>query len=321
MQERKVYISLARVLCAFAVVVIHTNDCFYEFNIKECWIWANVIEGSLSFAVPVFFMISGATLIDYSQRYTTKEFFKKRLAKVLIPYIGWSIIACFLNVNVFLVFFFFLNLIGVYLCIPLFSYIKEEYKDRIIGYVIAVSFIFNYLIPFYYRITEKAYDYKIAVDLAGGYLIYALIGYLINKKDISLKWRLLSYMISIIGFALQIGGTYVVSMKNLMLNGNFKGYTVLPTLLSSVGVFILLKQIGQMIKNKKAISVIEWLSNYSFSVYLIHYFIIELIMEVAFVEDLHRLRYKLLTPIITFTMSIAIAWVIRKIPVIRKLLP
>lgn len=42
-------------------------------------------------AAPVFFMISGATLIDYPERYDIKTFFKKRLLKPLYPiYALWQ---------------------------------------------------------------------------------------------------------------------------------------------------------------------------------------------------------------------------------------
>ena len=149
MKERKVYLSLARIICAFAVVMIHTNGCFYEFNTESCWIWANVIECGLGFAVPVFIMISGATLMDYSNRYSTKEYFKKRIIKTGIPYVVWSVIGNVLNISgTFFVYYFFLYLFGVYLCIPLFSFLKEEYKEKVITYVVWISFVFNYFLPF-----------------------------------------------------------------------------------------------------------------------------------------------------------------------------
>lgn len=50
------------------------------------------IEALFYFAVPVFFMLTGATLINYRKRYGTGTFFKKRLLKTLVPFIIWSII-------------------------------------------------------------------------------------------------------------------------------------------------------------------------------------------------------------------------------------
>ncbi|MBP3676802.1 MAG: acyltransferase family protein [Agathobacter sp.] len=110
MKERKTYLSLARVIGALAVVMIHTNGCFYEFNIEQCWTLANVIESGLGFAVPVFIMVSGATLMDYSKRYSTKEYFKKRVVKTVITY------------------------------------------------VVGISFVFNYFLPFLCAVTGMNYD-------------------------------------------------------------------------------------------------------------------------------------------------------------------
>lgn len=47
----------------------------------------NVIESVMYFAVPCFFMISGANLMDYRKRYGTKTFLIKRTKKTIIPYI------------------------------------------------------------------------------------------------------------------------------------------------------------------------------------------------------------------------------------------
>ena len=62
-------------------------------NHENYWISANIIESIFYFAVPVFFMISGCTLIDYRNKYSTKIYFKKRINKTLIPFIIWSMLA------------------------------------------------------------------------------------------------------------------------------------------------------------------------------------------------------------------------------------
>lgn len=41
------------------------------------------------------FMITGATLLDYRLRYSTKVFFQKRFTKTGIPFIFWSIVSIF----------------------------------------------------------------------------------------------------------------------------------------------------------------------------------------------------------------------------------
>ncbi|MCQ2971952.1 MAG: hypothetical protein MJ209_01460 [archaeon] len=56
------YISLASVLSAIAVVYLHTNSVYHNFSFERYWITANIIECVFYFAVPIFFMISGALL-------------------------------------------------------------------------------------------------------------------------------------------------------------------------------------------------------------------------------------------------------------------
>ena len=86
------YISLASVLSAIAVVYLHANGCFWTFSTSRYWFTANIIESVFYFAVPIFFMISGAMLIDFNKKYGLKEYFQKRIHKTVIPYIVWSLI-------------------------------------------------------------------------------------------------------------------------------------------------------------------------------------------------------------------------------------
>lgn len=325
MVQKKCYLSLARVMCAFAVVMIHTNTCFQEFNINGCWPLANIIDCGLGFAVPIFIMISGATLIDYSDRYDTKKYFVNRINKTVIPFLVWSLIGRVYGIltgndGTFFIYYFFLNLFGVYICIPLFSFIKKEYREKVIFYIVVVSVVVNYLLPFYYRVANLNYIYKIPFEVGSGFIIYALLGYLISKKDIPLIGRVVCYVMSIVGFVLHIGGTYYLSIEAGYIVDVYRGYTNFPCLLSTVGVFVFIKQMGMHIKNKKIIDVIDEISGYTFSVYLLHYYVINSIITKLF-ENSHSLIYKLGTPFMTFSICVILAWGIRKLPLIKKILP
>lgn len=93
MLKNKTYLTNLNVFASFAVVALHTNGKFWEFSYQDYWWRANIIESIFYFAVPIFFMISGATLIDYPERYSTKMFFKRRFQKVGLVYIIWSFLA------------------------------------------------------------------------------------------------------------------------------------------------------------------------------------------------------------------------------------
>ena len=87
------YLTFISVIAAISVLLLHTNGCFWWFDPKASyWKSANIIECIFYFAVPLFFMSSGITLMDFYERYSLKDFYIKRVRKTVIPFIGWSLI-------------------------------------------------------------------------------------------------------------------------------------------------------------------------------------------------------------------------------------
>lgn len=147
------YITVLNVISALSVVGLHTNGCFWEFSRERWWFTANIIESVLYFAVPVFFMITGITLLNYTKRYDTKTFFIRRLKKTVIPFIFWSLVALLFRIYFFKdiswtvvtigyivdgvlntkfnsLYWFFPPLFGLYLSIPLFACLDENKKIK-----------------------------------------------------------------------------------------------------------------------------------------------------------------------------------------------
>ena len=89
-KDRKNYITFLSIISAIAVVILHTNGCFWIFSNKRYWFTANIIECLFYFAVPAFFMITGITLMNYRDKYDTKTYFKKRIIKTVIPFLTWG---------------------------------------------------------------------------------------------------------------------------------------------------------------------------------------------------------------------------------------
>ena len=69
MKEKR-YLDLLSIIAAFSVIILHVNGVFWEFSSTQSyWKSALIIESVFYFAVPVFFMISGATLMNFYERY------------------------------------------------------------------------------------------------------------------------------------------------------------------------------------------------------------------------------------------------------------
>ena len=68
--------------------MLHYNGIVHNYDIHtSAWKQALPFEVFFYWAVPVFFMLTGATLIRYREKYSTGEFFRKRVAKTFLPFV------------------------------------------------------------------------------------------------------------------------------------------------------------------------------------------------------------------------------------------
>ena len=80
--EHRTYFDLLAVVACLAVVVLHCTLTVFGTARDHYFKLALVLQGVCIFAVPVFFMMSGANCMRYRDRYGTREFFRRRLARV-----------------------------------------------------------------------------------------------------------------------------------------------------------------------------------------------------------------------------------------------
>lgn len=90
--KRLYYIDILNILSCFAVVVLHCSGGVFYYQKTRLWFIYMFLQTVAHFAVPVFFMITGANLLDYRKKYDTKTFFKKRAARTLAPFLFWSLL-------------------------------------------------------------------------------------------------------------------------------------------------------------------------------------------------------------------------------------
>lgn len=336
---KKNYITVLNVLACFMVVMLHVNGDFWEFSFTKKWIFANAIESLAYFAVPVFFMISGANLIDYRNRYSTRMYIKKRIKKVVIPFIGWSImgiIASLLfksvsfgmidfkfiidgifNSKIVEIYWFFIPLITVYLAIPIYSLIPVLNRKKAYMYMIAWAMITISILPLCFKILKIKFNNDISAGVVGGYCIYALIGYLIDHYKI--KKRKIFIIIGILGLGIHFFGTWYLSYKIGEIDTMFKGYLNIPTVMYSVTIYYLFKEFVN-INNPKIINKLNNISNATFGIYLIHIYIIRIIEKILHIRTSFTF-FKLIETCAVFIVSYLIIYIMKKIPIIKELVP
>lgn len=289
-------------------------------------------------------MISGAMLIDFNKKYTLKEYFSKRVYKTVIPYVIWSFIGLtiqlffiknielstvdltyvvngLINGSLVGVYWFFIPLFCVYLCIPLFSVVVDDKKKEIFIYLAIATFILNILFPFIISVLNLPITFPISTEVMGGYLFYTVTGYLLHKYEFSKKYRFFIYTLALIGLLMHILGTYSLSVAAGEIVRTYKGYLNVPCVLYSVGIFVFVKyDLVKILKFELIAKIVKSLDFYTFGIYLVHWYLLKSLIIIFNLND-HSIIYRLFIPIVILIMAVTSIYVIRKIPIIRNMVP
>lgn len=338
--KKKTYIQVLGVFACLAVVALHVNGCFWAFSYDRYWITANMIEGICYFAVPVFFMISGATLLNYRNRYSTAVFFKKRFVKTVIPFLAWSVIGLLwqifatgivpenfgaliggiVNTSYVSIYWFFPALFAVYLAVPFLTLIPEKVRKRGFGYAILAAFIFQSLLPLIFSLFNITYNTTLNMPVMGENLIFTLLGYWISNYEIEKKWRYGIYGLGVAGLLMHICFTQVLSYQAGGIVQTFKGYLNVPSVLYATAVFLLFKNL----EHKKIMAFLEKITRpfagLTFGIYLIHWYLIQIAVVYMKVPDT-SIVYRVFGTICIFLISALIAKGLQKIPGVKKIIP
>lgn len=287
-------------------------------------------------------MITGATLIDYRERYDTKTFFKKRLLKVIIPLIIWSIIYFIINffkgkfsINdlsfkfvfeyFFLVktnpsFWFFVVIIGIYLAIPVISLIPQESRRKAFLYIIIITFVFNqFLLDLLYHLNLN-YNYDLKFPLTySGWISFIFIGYYIDKYEIVKKHRVIIYVLGIIGFLTMVVPTIFISYHKNESCSWFDEYYDAPCVLYSASVFLFFKS---KINNNQIVTKIMPFFNFvaptTLGIYVLHIAIRD------FLRYFYTYSYFGMNLVLTLsilTICFIVVKIVQKIPGLRHIFP
>lgn len=343
--KRIEYIYLANVISTFAVVVLHTNGCFWDFSRERYWLTANVIESLFIFAVPVFFMISSITLMDYQKKYDTKIYLKKRFSKTVIPFLFWTFMGLlfdifflhtvkvsdltlkvlvdgFINNRFVQIYWFFMPLSGIYLSIPLFASIEEGKRIELFKYLFVVGFIFNATIPFLLSAFHLNITWPLNINVVIGYAIFVVMGYLIHKMDFTPNQRCIIYFLGLSGLLMHFCGTYYESYALGDVSQIYKNLTYAPIVMYSGAFLLLIKQISEKVMKTNISKYVHFIKKYTFPIYLMHYYIIEILNRYLHLANYTKsIFYRLGMPLVVIPITIILTALIRKLRVGKKVLP
>ena len=333
--NRIFYLDELRALAILLVLLAHTIQ-FFPVNID--YLTSPTLLSYLSVSrmgVPLFFMLSGALLIG--KEYSLATFFKKRFKRVLIPAIFWYIVL-FLTVaaangyNFNMIYdwinqapfpWFVCAIIGIYLVIPIFSSFIKEYGMRGAEYCLFIWFILIILTT--YNLSEDYYV-NLIFNNFGLYIGYAVLGYYLTNKDFriySLPMMIFNLIIFIVTLAISIyyafNFSHVVYIYSVSVIVQCITLFLFLRYLSKYALFKpkkILSKVHEFVKNSWIGSLIYFLSISSYTIYLMHIHIVNLLLQYYPITtfDLIPVVYLLLV-----IGSLVVAFILSKIPVLNRI--
>ena len=341
-------LDVMNIVACIAVIAMHVNGAVWSFSYERYWLTSLIIECVCFWAVPVFFMISGATLLDYRTRYTTREYFQKRFGRTGVPFLFWSVVSIFwavfvthglepdvlnrvplfldavLNTRGLSIYWFFPPLFALYLAIPFLSLIPQENREAACRYGIAASFVTTACLPLLCSLAGIAYNGSLNMPVnGGGMVIFLLIGYYVTHYPLSKQIRCrVIYPLGVFGLLLRYFGTLIRSYSLGGVDGMFSGCDRFPCVVLAVAVFVWFwyHDWSFFTENQKAQKLLRTVSGASFGVYLTHFYIMRFLLD-TFGFNMRSWEWRILGTAAVYLLAITATLLLKKIPGLRRLVP
>jgi surface polysaccharide O-acyltransferase-like enzyme len=312
------------------------------------WWVASVFKSIALPCVPLFVMLSGALFLQSSKvNEPIRVFLKKRFNRIGLAFIFWSLIYlawAFYVTNTELTlsnifnglvkgiftgsyyhFWFLYLIVGLYLITPILRIVTTCGNRRLIRYLILLWFLGVAVVPIIQLIA--GYDLPGVVFVIGGWVGYFVLGTYL--QTVRLRPSTL-YGLLFLGFILSLTGTWLLSFP-LNSAGQpylFFDYLSATVILASIALFMILSKFpadwpGS--QHSKASRVLHAVSENTLPIYLFHIIILESLQRGFFgfqlsVTTLNPIVEIPLITVVTFFITFGLILVMKKVPVLKKLI-
>jgi len=334
------WINSLRLIALLAVIALHVSAIplgQYGHVDLNTWLTADFYNALVRFGVPVFVMVTGALTLH--REYELGAFLKKRLSRVVAPFIFWSLVYVWYSWYIEILVFtghwwadvkmvlhqlkygasyhlwYVYMLIGLYFLIPVISIFVRNATKRQLEYFLAMWLITM-------LITQPGlsrFNPQVDIHYFSGYAGYLVLGHYLtfhvnySRKLVISMWAMFFCLLVII-----TAGTYCM-YKYTTLGTLFYEPLDPPVVLLATSVFLL----GRFTKVSLPPIILKFknfASAYNYGIYLSHALIL------YFLDDPFGISFKLCMPILSipitalicFAISLLLVWVLSKLPVVGK---
>ncbi|USD65382.1 acyltransferase [Vibrio sp. SCSIO 43136] len=337
MSNRIFFFDLLRFVAAIAVVAIHAlgpyRHLLGEIPTPE-WIAAVGLNSLSRWAVPVFIMITGALMLSDKRPFDPVTFFKRRLGKVLVPFLVWSLFyawfsgwsisgyAAQTSTQVLLEFFshptyyhlgFFYYFLPLYFVVPVFKWLMANYDHKALAAYAGLWLLTTTL--FLFKI-DGPWSHELWL-----YAGYLLLGWYLYHVE--LTKRLMQGFVAA-GIIAAIVTVMMVIEPSLALQeykvGRWLSYKTINTIVIVAAIFIAARYFAPRLSEASK-QVVSFVSQYSLGVYLLHPIFLWPMIELEWYRLLPAWLSIPLWTLVAGSAALWLSWVLAKSSKTRWLTP
>ena len=338
MKQRVFFFELLRCVAAVAVIAIHVlapyRDGLEKIPLDQ-WLTAVTVNAMSRWAVPVFILMTGALLLSDTRPFNAASYAKKRLGKVLVPFVVWSIFYAWLSGwtaqgfdggeirrvlsdagthATYYHLYFFYYFIPLYLLAPLFRKAIVKWEN---GFLVAYLSLWGITTLLFLKGIDGVWSNQ--YWLYSGYLP---LGYLLYRR-VPLTPRAVSVAVLLGGLAL--GVTLWAVITGSMDAGAYKtvrwfSYKTLNTVLVASMVFMVGRYTGEGIP-QWARAWVGIVGRYSLGIYILHPLFLWPMKAYGWHEGHHPAWVIPFWVAVSGSLALGASWLVARSPKTRWLLP
>jgi surface polysaccharide O-acyltransferase-like enzyme len=295
--------------------------------------------------VPLFIILSGSLLLEPPKvDEPIRVFFKKRLSRIGIAFVFWSVIyfawsyyinhavltvnlviQSFLSGGAYKQFWFIYLIMGLYLITPVLRIVVAHADRRILRYLIVLWFIAATLIPLFHLVRGFALDTNLFVF--GGFIGYFVLGiYLVgfNVKVGTLKKLLVAGIIS------TVIGLYLMAFP-FHSTGEYFFFTYITSanvVLSSITAYMLLSKYPKDWPGKhhpRLNQLTRAISANTLPIFFFHVIVLETLnqgflgFKISLLQITPVVEIPLVT-VVTLFLTLGLILLMKKVPILKTLI-
>jgi len=344
--ELNFHVDLMRTTAVVLVILLHAanepHPIITQIGTAEIarWWTVNIYITLGDMGVPLFVLLSGALLLRPSKIEAMGIFFKKRLNRIVLPFIFWGIayfaFRYFVNhenltigsiiqgiqTGPYYHFWFLYMIFGLYLLTPALRVLVANAERKILELLLVLWFFGTAILPAIALFDHYSLDNKVFVIV--GWIGYYILGvYLLSSKVQTRKTYLTL-------FAALAGGTVGTFFMTLYVGGEagnfFYNQLGAAIILAATAVFLLLRNIPKSkIENgsPRANWLLHKIGQNTLGIYLFHIMVLETLQTgvLGFTLSVNTLMPLVEVPlitVITLFVCLGVVLALKKVPYLKK---